>query len=291
MTGLIENVSDTAFWVAHYRAAESERPDALFRDPLAGVLAGERGEKIAQAMPMSFWMGWSVAVRTCIIDDFIRWAIADGVDTVLNLGAGLDTRPYRMDLPESLAWIEADYPHVIDFKQEKLKSETPRCQLERVKVDLADAVERRRMLAGINARAQKMMVLTEGVILYLSVEEVGSLAEDLKATAHVHYWITEYLSPQVAKRQGRGPMSRHMQNAPMKFWPSDWFGFFRQHGWQPRETRYLIDESERLQRPLPVPRAMRVLFTIRGIFSSRKTRAGYRKFMAYVMLERAQGDS
>lgn len=37
----IENVSDTAFWVAHYRALETKRPDALFHDPLAGVLAGE----------------------------------------------------------------------------------------------------------------------------------------------------------------------------------------------------------------------------------------------------------
>jgi O-methyltransferase involved in polyketide biosynthesis len=38
---LIENVSDTAFWIAHYRAVESARPDALFRDPLAALLAGE----------------------------------------------------------------------------------------------------------------------------------------------------------------------------------------------------------------------------------------------------------
>jgi methyltransferase (TIGR00027 family) len=284
--GLIENVSDTAFWVAHYRAAENKRTDALFHDPLAGVLAGERGEKIARAMPMSPWMAWSVVMRTCIIDDFVRWAIADGVDTVLNLGAGLDTRPYRMDLPESLVWIEADYPSVIEFKEEKLKEETPRCRLERVKVDLADAAARRPMLAGVNARAKKMLVLTEGVVLYLSEEEVGSLADDLKATTQVQYWVTEYFDPQVAKYQNRWAMNRHMQNAPLKFMPSDWFGFLRAHGWQSREARYLIDEAIRLQRPLPAPRAMRVWFQIRGMFRSPQTRAAYRKFMAYVMWER-----
>jgi O-methyltransferase involved in polyketide biosynthesis len=48
---LIRNVSDTAFWIAHHRAIETERPDALFRDPLAARLAGEHGEKIAAAMP------------------------------------------------------------------------------------------------------------------------------------------------------------------------------------------------------------------------------------------------
>jgi O-methyltransferase involved in polyketide biosynthesis len=48
---LISNVSDTARWVAVYRAWESARPDALFRDPLAGRLAGERGRAIAAAAP------------------------------------------------------------------------------------------------------------------------------------------------------------------------------------------------------------------------------------------------
>jgi O-methyltransferase involved in polyketide biosynthesis len=41
---LIENVSDTAFWIAHYRALETQRADALFHDLLAGLLAGERGK-------------------------------------------------------------------------------------------------------------------------------------------------------------------------------------------------------------------------------------------------------
>src|SRR5207342_2112112 len=38
----IRNISDTALWAAIYRADETARPDALFRDPLAARLAGER---------------------------------------------------------------------------------------------------------------------------------------------------------------------------------------------------------------------------------------------------------
>src|SRR5262249_52296461 len=106
----IENVADTAFWVATYRANEGERPDALFRDPLPGRLVEGRGRAIAASVPGAAVTSWSVVVRTCIIDDFIRAAIADGCDAVLNLGAGLDTRPYRMDLPPSLRWIEVDFP-------------------------------------------------------------------------------------------------------------------------------------------------------------------------------------
>lgn len=43
---LIENISDTALWVAYYRAMETERPDAHFHDPYARMLAGERGKPL-----------------------------------------------------------------------------------------------------------------------------------------------------------------------------------------------------------------------------------------------------
>jgi O-methyltransferase involved in polyketide biosynthesis len=46
----IRNISDTANWAAVYRARESERPDALFRDPFARRLAGELGERIFETL-------------------------------------------------------------------------------------------------------------------------------------------------------------------------------------------------------------------------------------------------
>src|SRR5438034_11780974 len=99
----LENISDTARWVALYRAMESERPDAHFRDPHARRLAGERGAGIARKLP-GFRSGlWPMVVRTCVFDELIGRAVErDGVDTVVNLAAGLDTRPWRMALPPSL---------------------------------------------------------------------------------------------------------------------------------------------------------------------------------------------
>jgi methyltransferase (TIGR00027 family) len=279
---LITNVSDTAFWIAHYRAVETERADALFRDPLAGVLAGDQGRKIARAMPMPFMTGWVVVIRTCIIDDYIRLALAEGIDAVVNLGAGLDTRPYRMNLPESLLWVEADYPQVVDFKEQRLTGQTPRCRLERAKLDLANVAERREFLATIKVRATKILVLTEGVISYLSVEDVGSLADDLQALACVRYWIADYFSPQVARfRSRRGGM----RNAPFRFTPNDWFAFFQEHGWSAKEIRYLAEEGDRLRRPIQLPLLWRLLLKARAISVSKERRAAFRKFAAYVMLE------
>ena len=96
---LITHVSDTARWTALYRATESARADALFSDPLAERLAGEQGRAIVAKAPLASRSGWWLVARTKIIDDAIAEAIADGCDRVLNLAAGLDTRPYRLDLP------------------------------------------------------------------------------------------------------------------------------------------------------------------------------------------------
>jgi methyltransferase (TIGR00027 family) len=282
---LIESVSDTAFWIAHYRALETERADALFHDPLAGVLAGDQGKEIARSMPMPFMTGWVVVMRTCIIDDYIRQAIAEEVDTVVNLGAGLDTRPYRMDVPQSLLWVEADYPHVIEYKEKQLSNEKPRCRLERIKIDLSNVPERRRFFESIKARSKKILVLTEGVIAYLSVEEVGSLADDLEAIGKVRYWIADYFSPKVVEFRRRLGMQRRMQNAPFKFKPKDWFAFFKEHGWRATEVRYLAEEGERLHRPIVLPWKVSAILKIRALFATKEQRAGFKRFAGYVMLE------
>jgi O-methyltransferase involved in polyketide biosynthesis len=93
-TGHISHVSDTARWTALYRATETARPDGLFSDPLAERLAGEHGRAIGAKAPRISRTGWWLIARTKIIDDVIARSIADGCDRVLNLAAGLDTRPW-----------------------------------------------------------------------------------------------------------------------------------------------------------------------------------------------------
>jgi methyltransferase (TIGR00027 family) len=278
-------VSDTAFWVAHHRAAETARPDALFRDPLAAVLAGERGKAIASAMPWARMTGWVMAIRTYVIDDYIGRAIAQGIDTVLNLGAGLDTRPYRMDLPERLVWIEADLAPMIALKESRLAGETPRCRLERVKIDLADADARRRLLDGVNRRAGRVLVLTEGVIPYLGEEEVRALADELRAMDCVRSWIVEYIPPEAGKVSERRRTRRTMRNAPFKFTPKDWFAFFGERGWRVEDIRYLVEVSRQLSRPIPLPRVAKLVLGVRRLLFWRKGRDRLTRSIAYALLE------
>ena len=116
----VSHVSDTALWVAAYRAMESARPDALFVDRLAELVAGARGRAIVAAAPRGLGTGWSLVTRTKLIDDLFLASIAAGCDRVLNLAAGMDTRPYRLALPPGLTWVEADLPGIIDEKERLL---------------------------------------------------------------------------------------------------------------------------------------------------------------------------
>jgi methyltransferase (TIGR00027 family) len=281
----IQDVSETALMVAMWRAAENTRPNPLYRDPLALKLAGERGQEIINGLPnggasMSRWM---MAIRTRVIDDLIREAVADGVDLVVNLGAGLDTRPYRMELPSNLHWMEVDRANIIKLKNSCLSGEKPVCKLERVSCDLADAEARQALVASASEKGRNVLVLTEGVIPYLSEEEVGALALDLNKYPCFRRWIADYFSPFIRKyRQTRSKKMR-IENAPFKFAPTDYFGFFLSRGWRVKDMRYIVDAARNLRRPAPT--WIRVMFTLRGLFLSRKEYNERKNFMAYVLFE------
>jgi O-methyltransferase involved in polyketide biosynthesis len=85
----------------------------LLRDPLAERLAAEHGRAIVAGVPRTTRNGWWLVAHTKIIDDAIAEAITDGCDRLLKLAAGLDTRPYRLDLPSDFTWVEADLPKLL----------------------------------------------------------------------------------------------------------------------------------------------------------------------------------
>ena len=249
----INDVTDTALWVAAYRAEESLRPDALFDDLYASLLVGEEGSLIALRTRGSRYTAWSVVIRTLIIDHFIKQLIPENIDTVLNLGAGLDTRPYRLDLPSNLKWIEVDFSKIIDHKESKLKKIKPKCRLERVKLDLSDEILRNNFLEKISLESNNILVLTEGVIPYLNNNDARSLADALRSQTNFKYWITEYYSPEILNFLRTPKRIHEMRNAPFQFYPDDWFKFFEESGWTQVDTKYFGVESQKVGRTSPTP--------------------------------------
>ncbi|MEH1794054.1 class I SAM-dependent methyltransferase [Nostoc sp.] len=134
------NLAETAYLVAMYRALESERIDALFKDPLARMLAGGKGEMLVEVIGEKDKITNAIAIRTYVIDHLILQLVnSQNIDTVINLAAGLDTRPYRLPLDASLRWIEVDLPEIIAYKEQILKDQQPLCSLERVQLDITTA--------------------------------------------------------------------------------------------------------------------------------------------------------
>jgi methyltransferase (TIGR00027 family) len=246
----IRNISDTALWVAVYRARETERADALFRDPFARRLAGERGEAIAKSMQFSERNAWSYVSRTLRVDQIVTARVNEGADMVINLAAGLDARPYRMELPPSLQWVEVDLPAVIDYKEKILREEKPCCSLQRIRLDLSNIAARRKLFHELSAYAKKLVVITEGLLIYLTREEVLALGFDLAAQANFADWVVELVSPGLLKMLNKNLAAVQQAGSSFKFAPSEGPRFFTACGWKPVEV-YSLLKTPAIRKRLP----------------------------------------
>jgi len=245
----IRNISDTARWVAVYRARETERPDAVFRDPFARRLAGERGEQIAASIRFMEKNAWPFVARTCLTDYLISEQLRQGTDMVINLAAGLDARPYRMDLPRSLQWIEVDLPEILAHKEEILRNEKPVCVLERVRLDLSNESARRALFSELGRRANRALVVAEGLLVYLTEDKVAALGKDLAAPVAFQNWIIDLASPALLRMLSRkmgAPLDQ--AGAPLRFAPEQGPEFFTRCGWKPDEVHSTIHAAAKLNR-------------------------------------------
>ncbi len=249
---LIRNISDTARWVAIFRAEETERPDALFNDPFARKLAGKRGEQIADAIEFTKQNSWSFVARTYLFDEFISRHVAEGFDTVINLAAGLDTRPYRMDLPASLHWIEIDLPGIMDYKEPVLKNEMARCKLESIRLDLSDEKARNELFSQLNQQCHNALIVSEGLVGYLDNEEASSLARSLSVHHNFRRWVLDLMSPGLLKMVQK-EMGSFLEeaNAPLQFAPVEGKNFFLGYGWRPLKSVSKLKTAAKLKRLSP----------------------------------------
>jgi len=245
----IRNISDTAAMVAVYRALESERDDAVFRDPFARRLAGNRGEQIMKEVPAARKHSWSYVARTWLFDTYVAQEVAAGADMVVNLAAGLDARPYRMQLPASLQWIDVDLPDLLAYKQDILRGEKPVCKYESVALDLSNSSARRDLFASLGRRAKRVMTMSEGLIVYLTADEVCQLGKDLAAQPNFQRWATDLVSPGLLKmlqKQIGSPLRD--AGAPLKFAPENGPAFFLNCAWRPIDVQSMLHTAAKLKR-------------------------------------------
>jgi methyltransferase (TIGR00027 family) len=279
------HISDTARFVALLRAMESERPDAHFHDPFAMRFIGDRESALREfARRTKRFDSRLMAVRTKVLDDGILELVREQrVDCVLNLAAGLDTRPYRMRLPNRLRWIEVDLPGILQEKAELLKGERPHCRMEQLTVDLVDGEARRALFDRIAKTSRQVLVLTEGLLMYLPVPAVSELATELHQRPAFKYWLMDLLSPgEIAWLRKTYGKSFAKANTQVYFGPPEGPDFFRSYGWKPLRYQSGAEEAYRLRRERPSHRMMRWLSPITPPAVRERNRVAY----GFALLER-----
>jgi methyltransferase (TIGR00027 family) len=248
----MNHVSDTALMVAACRALETASPDGLVSDPFAARLAGERGMAMLRGLPQPEMLRFGIGVRSHFVDELVLETLAsEPVATVVCVGCGLDTRPWRLELPPDLRWIEADFADMLDYKDSLMASETPRCRLQRLTADVNDAAQRRAIYAAVGSAPALM--ITEGLLTYLPAATVDAMAAEVWRDSGIAYWMTDIMTTGFAKAIGLSTAQsvRNLQ-APDSLQGEQILDVVRQHGWVTAARRsYITDMAfarERIQR-------------------------------------------
>jgi methyltransferase (TIGR00027 family) len=166
------------------RARESERPDRLFYDPLAGRLAGADGVELMARMEAGLPANPTLSIRTRFFDDTLISVLTDNpIGQVVMLAAGMDARAFRMRLPTV---FEIDHPDLLEVKNAHLSDASAQPFGRRVTVGADLTGEWAGPLVQSGFEAQRPAVfLAEGLLGYLEEAKVHRLfdALDLLATS------------------------------------------------------------------------------------------------------------
>ncbi|GIG61457.1 putative S-adenosyl-L-methionine-dependent methyltransferase [Longispora fulva] len=177
-----EAVQSTNDWMAAIRAHETARADRYLRDPYATLLTGPDPEGTLAALRAMNSPVDIVIVRGRFGDEALTRALARGVRQAVSLGAGTDTRGYRLDLPEDLVLYELDLPGRLAAKHHVLATAglTPSCRISPVETDLRG--DWTSALAAAGHRPDRPTAwIVEGLFYYLDPATADTLLGQLTA--------------------------------------------------------------------------------------------------------------
>lgn len=157
---------------AAMRAKETLKANPLFKDPFASSLAGSDAFELLEKKfsPQDIVY---LAVRTRYFDDFILSACTEASQLVI-LGAGMDTRAYRLSLPPHTVAYELDQSIVLDYKTSILQAYSPKCERYTIEADLTQPWEHLLLEKGFNVNLPSIWLL-EGLLMYLTKPVVDNI--------------------------------------------------------------------------------------------------------------------
>ncbi|WP_329501429.1 class I SAM-dependent methyltransferase [Kitasatospora herbaricolor] len=252
----------TAVGVARVRALETAREDALFRDPLAQAFASAGGRWPSSAprpedeAAQRRWLAvsFSIVIRTKFLDDLLQQASASGIRQVVLLGAGMDSRAFRMDWPEGTRLFEVDTGAPLDFKASVLRQEraVARCARTTVAVDLREDWPGALAAAGHDPAVPTVWI-AEGLLIYLPEDAVELLLARIGAQSAAGSRMGLTLGSRgVVERFGADAAPGSAASMWVSEMPDDPVGWLAGHGWE-AAGRTLRECAAAYGRPISTP--------------------------------------
>lgn len=184
----MDGVGKTAVAVTAGRALESTRPDALVRDPFAADLVRRSEETLpypdawpddpASADPLvqSLLLGAQyIGLRTRFIDDEVT---DSGLDQIVILGSGLDTRAWRLAFPADATVFELDSAEIGAFMTDAMADASPTARRVALAADVTEPWAGALVRSGFRPDLPAMWVL-EGLLPYLDSVDQSALIADI----------------------------------------------------------------------------------------------------------------
>ncbi|MEU6050645.1 class I SAM-dependent methyltransferase [Streptomyces xanthochromogenes] len=252
----------TAVGVARVRALESERENALFRDPLARAFTTAGGLwPSSPALPADeaarrrrLAVAFSIVIRTKFLDDLLQQAAASGVRQVVLLGAGMDSRAFRMDWPDGTRLFEVDTAAPLAFKASVLRQEraVARCERITVAVDLREDWPGALAAAGHDPTAPTVWI-AEGLLIYLPEDAVELLLARIGAQSAAGSRLGLTLGSRgVIERFGADATPGSAASMWVSEMPDDPVAWLAEHGWD-ASSHTLRERAAAYGRPISTP--------------------------------------
>lgn len=225
----MNSISDTAFLTCGARAADAASRKPVCGDAYAARFLNEHGKRVFDVVKKDLRFCSSIVARHRIIDDLLRAKLVENARTsVVIIGAGFDSRAYRMDGGH---WTEIDEPQVINFKNKSLAADQCRNSLRRVSIDFGE--ERLSEKLPAVAAGDPVVVVMEGVFLYLSEAQIGETIRTLQHAFPRHTLICDLHTRFFMERFGK-KLARQIEamGATFKFFPDDPRLIFQQAGYR-----------------------------------------------------------
>jgi len=236
-------VSKTAYYCCGVRMQDAESAHPVVNDTYARRLMGEEGLKYWEEFKNFKMPNAGNTARAYIIDNFLKEELLINPNsTVIIIGAGLDSRAYRLN---GGIWIEIDEQAVIDYKNEILTESECKNKLVRIPINFETEKLSDKLYA--YSGNKHILIVVEGVLMYLTNDQRNVLLQTVSNLFPKHTLYCDLMSKKFFEKLGT-PIHKKFSEygATFKDLNTNPADLFLQYGYKQTDQVSMIQKAQEL---------------------------------------------